>query len=266
MRITALLTCHNRRANTLECLRRLAIQIPCGATVRKIVVDDGSNDGTSDAIAREFPEIRIIKGDGNLYWCGGMRTAWRAAAQEDPDYYLLLNDDTSLYPTALQKLVAIIPNPDCLAIAVAAICDPVTGALTYGGLRRKIGLIPVMGKTEPCDTFNANCALVPRAVYSRLGMLHDRYTHGMGDYDYGWLARRRGIQLIQSGEYLGECPINTNEGTWTDNTLPRLKRLQLLSSPKGHPFGEWLVFNYRNSGWKWPFYTISPIVRILLGR
>ena len=266
MNITVVITCHNRRDKTLECLRLLTIQPPCGSDIGFIVVDDGSTDGTSEAIAAEFPAVKILKGDGSLYWCGGMRKAWREAVKMDPDYYLLMNDDTHLYPEALQKLVTMIPSPDCLAIAIAAICDPVTRCATYGGIRRKVGVIPASGRIEYCDTFNANCALIPRAVYSRLGILYEGYTHGMGDFDYGCQARKLGIDLLQSGDFLGESAVDSPRGTWLDRSLSRKERFRLLESPKGLPFREWLVFNYRNSGWKWPFYALSPVIRVLMGR
>jgi GT2 family glycosyltransferase len=264
--ISILMTCHNRRDKTLHCIRLLMMQHPCGSDIGFIVVDDGSTDGTSEAIAKEFPAVKILKGDGSLYWCGGMRKAWREAVKMDPDYYLLMNDDTHLYPEALQKLVAMIPRPDCLAIAIACICDPVTRSATFGGIRRKVGLVPASGQIEYCDTFNANCALIPRAVYVRQGILYEGYTHGLGDFDYGCQARKLGIDLIQSAEYLGECSVDSHQGTWRDRSLSRKRRFQLLESPKGLPFREWLVFNYRNSGWKWPLYAVSPLIRVLMGR
>jgi hypothetical protein len=88
----------------------------------------------------------------------------------------------------------------------------------------------------------------------------------MGDTDYGLQASRRGIELLQSGRFLGKCPNNPLEETWCNRSFSRLKRLQILQSPKGRPFREWMEFNRRNSGWKWPYYTVSPILRILLGR
>jgi GT2 family glycosyltransferase len=59
-------------------------------------------------------------------------------------------------------------------------------------------MVPPTGRPELCDTLNANAVLVPGKVYSELGVFHDDYTHGMGDFDCGYQAGRRGARFIQS--------------------------------------------------------------------
>ena len=267
MRVSALLTCFNRKAETLDCLQRIFAQnLPKGARLQIVLVDDGSTDGTSEAVLSSFPEVRIIGGDGSLFWCGGMRRAWQEAALDQPDYFLLVNDDTLLEASALENLLALAPTPDHLVIAVGAICDAETAVPTYGGIARKSGNMSAPnGEPAKCDTFNANAVLIPRAVHARQGILHHAYTHGMGDFDYGFQASRRGIKIIQTGGFVGTCSRNSDKGTWRDTSLTRRERWSLIRSPKGLPFREWLVFNYRNIGWSWPVKTISPYIRVLLG-
>jgi GT2 family glycosyltransferase len=265
MTITALLTCFNRKEKTLGCLRNLEMQDLPGTELKYVVVDDGSTDGTGEAVKHEFPSARLLWGDGSLYWCGGMRVAWTHAAKDDPDYYLMVNDDTLLDPGALQVLLQLAPSPDDRVIAVAAIRDPETGQATYGGQRDISGLIEPDGRAHECDTLNGNAVLVTRAVYQEIGMLHGAYSHAMGDLDYGYLAKRHGIKIIQSPEFLGTCPRNSRHNTWMDRSLGRRKRLWLLRSKKGLPFSEWMTYNRRNAGWSWPWKTVSPYIRVLLG-
>ena len=265
-KIATLLTCFNRKEKTLQCLRGLSAQeLPEGVVIEIVLVDDGSRDGTAEAVLAEFPGARVIRGDGSLYWCGGMRKAWREAAASDPDHYLLLNDDTLLLPGALRALLEIAGTPDSRVIAVAAIRDPHTGKAAYGGIRHKTGLVAAGGKLETCNTFNANAVLVPRPVYRELGIFHETYTHGMGDFDYGYQATRRGMHVIQSADFLGECERNALAGSWRDRSLSRATRWDILRSPKGLPFREWMTFNRRNAGWRWPLKTLSPYVRVILG-
>ena len=69
------------------------------------VLDDASSDGTGEAIAEQFPEVTVLRGDGKLYWNGGMRRAFAAAIAGDYDYYLWMNDDTTLDDGALALLL-----------------------------------------------------------------------------------------------------------------------------------------------------------------
>ena len=136
MDIAILLTCHNRREKTSGCLLSLRNQIGLAASVFQLnifLVDDGCNDGTAEAALKIWPSANIIAGDGTLFWCGGMRKAWSAAAAIDPDYYLLVNDDTVLFPQAVTELLTICPTPETPVIAVGAIRDPETGHWVYGG-------------------------------------------------------------------------------------------------------------------------------------
>lgn len=267
LKIIALLTCFNRREKTICCLERfLGQELPPGVALGAVVVDDGSTDETGEAVARKFPGVELIKGTGNLYWCGGMRLAWQKAAQTDPDYYVLLNDDTHLEPFAVDRLLALAGSPDSRRIAVGAIRDPETGEATYGGWQGRDGLIHPNGGDVACDTFNGNCVLIPRGVYEEMGILSGIYTHGMADFDYGFQAGKRGISIIQSGCFVGTCSRNKLDGSWRDKNLTRIQRLRHLQSPKGLPWKEWVAYNRRNSGWKWPLLSVSPFIRILMGR
>ena len=265
-RITSLATCHNRRGLTLACLERLQEQIRSNEIqITIVLVDDGSKDGTGNEVAEKFPNARILAGPGDLYWCGGMRLAWKEAAREDPDYYLLLNDDTMLAPHALKTLLELTGSPDAEVIAVATIADSESGEVIYGGISRGKGILSP-SDTEPCETFNANCVLVPRAVFRRVGSLHHAYTHSMGDIDYGFQASRLGVVIKKSTEFLGTCGSNSITGTWQDRSLPIRTRMKLLQHPKGLPFREWVVFCKRNMGFMWPYRCISPFLRILARR
>lgn len=78
--IAVLLTCHNRREKTLSCLQSLfGATMPEGYKTEVFLVDDGSTDGTGEAVEKCFPQVTVIQGDGNLYWNKGMNLAWKNA-------------------------------------------------------------------------------------------------------------------------------------------------------------------------------------------
>ena len=108
--IAILMTCHDRVAVTVGCLKQLfaaAARLE-GWSCKVFLVDDGSIDGTGDRVRAAFPDVHVIDGDGTLYWAKGMLTAWEAAVAEryDWDGYLWLNDDTELTDGSLVQLMA----------------------------------------------------------------------------------------------------------------------------------------------------------------
>ena len=202
--VAALITCHNRKAQTLACLERLLGQELSQDAVLKVhLVDDGSTDGTADAVRQRYPSVSIIPADGSLFWCTGMRLAWEHAAKANPEFYLWLNDDTLLRPGTVGTLIRVAQeagNPAC--IVVGSCCDVYSGARTYGG-QRQLGkhpakLSPIEPDAEtakPCDTFNGNCVLVTRTAYRALGIMRD-FQHATADTDYGLRARRLGVPVM----------------------------------------------------------------------
>ena len=101
--IAVLMTCFNRKDKTLKSLESLFRQ---NADVDVYLVNDGCTDGTHEAVTLQFPQVNIIRGTGSLFWNRGMHLAWTTAVgRRDYDHFLWLNDDTMLYPDAIQELM-----------------------------------------------------------------------------------------------------------------------------------------------------------------
>ena len=236
--IAVLLTVHNRKEKTLLCLENLYSQeIPNGYAIDVWLTDDGCTDGTPEAIAERFPNVHIIKGDGNLYWNRGMYTAWEAAAKSmDYDYYMWLNDDTFIYNNCIQSLVEASAEKDDKAIIVGATVDTMTKQkLTYGGRIESGEIAPIQGMLTPVDHFNGNIVFVPRSVFRTLGNLDYYFTHSKGDFDYGLRAAKAGIAMYQVGICLGECDAHPALDKWCNPEVPFRERWRMLHKPNGMP-------------------------------
>ena len=97
VRVAVLMACHNRREHTLACLRALrAAEIEARQSCDVYLLDDGSSDGTVEAVANDFPRVHLLRGDGSLFWNRGMHRVFEAALGRGYDFYLGLNDDTLL--------------------------------------------------------------------------------------------------------------------------------------------------------------------------
>jgi len=273
-RLAALMTCHNRVAVTLKCLETLKAQKTGECKVDIFLVDDGSTDGTTNAVRSYYPEINIIAGDGGLYWCGGMHRAFGQAMEKGYDFYLWLNDDTTLDPDALSRLLNaydLASNSHGKAlIVVGSVRDPSTGEFSYGGWQRKTGLRlttswmrvpPEIDRPVFCDTMNGNCVLIPSEVVQRVGNLDPVFRHGMGDLDYGLRASAKGCKIMLAPGSFGHCLKNDGTGLWFDAQLSTLARWKKLLGPKGMPVMPWLIFTFRHKGPLWFFVWIAPYLQ-----
>ena len=273
-RISVLMACHNRRERTLTCLRSLFRQED-QATLEVFLVDDGSSDGTAGSVQREFPAVRIVPGTGDLYWSGGMRVAYRLAAQSEHDFLLWLNDDVELHPDALETMLTthreLVGAGHAAAIVVGAVCDPLTHTTTYSGVsrgnsRRKMQFSAVEPNdhAQACETMHGNLVLVPKAVHQLVGNLDPAFTHAISDFDYGLRALRHGCEVWLAPGHLGSCARNPLQGTWLDSCLSARARLQEMCSPRGLPPVEWWVFTRRHAGRAWPLFWASPYLRLVV--
>jgi GT2 family glycosyltransferase len=272
------MTCHNRRTKTLKCLELLFGQsLPADYHLDVFLVDDGSSDGTGEAVHAAFPTVNVIPADGSLFWSGGMHLAWRHAAEGDYEFYLWMNDDTHVRPGCTATLLnthqqyAAAGQEAC--IIVASCYDPDTGKHSYGGEMvrdrhpgKAIAVLPDPHLPKSCDTFNGNCVLVPRAVFKALGFMR-RFRHSMSDTDYGLYATRNHLPVIIAPGYLAECVLNPifdcPHSAWQNRALPRAERWRKLVGRQGLPPIDWWRFLWAHAGvralWYWPI----PYLRVL---
>lgn len=278
LKICAILTCFNRKDKTEACLDALigAAQYMAGSvSLHIIVTDDGSKDGTSEMLQKQFPQAEVLNGDGGLYWNGGMRVAYGQALGQVHDFYLWINDDTTLFPNSLEKLLAThdaqFASTGRAGLVVGSTCND-EGKVSYGGQRRKAGgkplefyLVEPTPHPQISDSANGNCLLVSEEAARQLGNLEEAYVHCMGDLDYGLRATKLGIPLWVSPGFVGKCgndhPLG---GSYLDSTLPFRVRWKKALSPKELSPRSWAVFCRRHAGPWWPLYWAWPYAKIVL--
>ena len=248
--IAALITCHNRREKTLQCLNALFCQNGLGYLyqIEVFLVDDGCTDGTTEAIILNFPHVNIIQGNGELYWNRGMHLAWETAVKtKDFDYYLWLNDDTFLFKNALENLFnKTFPT----SIVCGATKSSILENVTYGGISDKNNklLIP-NGSYQNADYCNGNCVLIPRIVFNRLGNLDPIFHHALGDFDYGIRARKKGIEIKVAPEFVGFCESHEITPKWRSDSFNLFNRLKNLYTPLSGCYPpEFFIFDKRHNG------------------
>ncbi len=213
--ITIVIPVHNRLEFTRQCLACLSVQ-----TYRRfkiIVVDDGSTDGTELMIMQEFPDVVVLKGDGNLWWTEatnwGIRYAQKKQDKSQENFILTLNDDTRVAPDYLQTMLdAYRTHKPCLIGSVSVDSDN-PNKLEYAGAAFE--LYTAGGRHLSEDYHNnyrelaertsyveshslpGRGTLIPMEVFDRIGLFDSkRYIHYMSDIEFSVRARKAGYRLI----------------------------------------------------------------------
>lgn len=76
-----------------------------------VVIDNGSTDGSPEWVASERPDVRLIRNNANMWYCGGHNIGIR---ETDSEYILLLNSDVFIDPDFLDRMVrALDADPHC---------------------------------------------------------------------------------------------------------------------------------------------------------
>lgn len=275
--LIAVMTSFNRRAATLACLARYERAArQAGVDLNAVLMDDGSTDGTSEAVREQYPWAEVMVGDGSLFWNRGMHHAQACAMGRNADYLLWLNDDTELLPDSIAGLL----ETECSlrikhgqpVVIVGSTADRETGRLTYGGYIASKRWKPftyqrVWHETESveCHAMNGNVVLIPMRIAQAVGNLDPVFEHAMGDTDYALRARAMGYRVFVAPGFVGHCSNNAVSGTYLDASLPLPARWKKMLSRKGLPPRSWRHFTRRHGGLVWPIYFVWPYFKLVAG-
>ena len=277
--VAVLLTVFNRKHKTLRCLDSLrnTLTETSNITVKVFLTDDGSTDGTADAIRSiTYPlEIEILQGTGDLFWNGGMINSWKAAIAEGGwDGFLWLNNDTEVLPDFWPDLLAADDHSRRTfgkgGIFVGSTKDATTGAFTYGGfiytnkltLKDKM-ILPDGATFQPCEAAHGNITYVSANVVDRQGIFCEKYIHGGTDHDYTYLAHKAGFPVLVLPHYAGICENDhPKDGGRTDFfKLPLKERISYLKSPRGLNLHNALLYSKRCFPWRYPIILVTGYLK-----
>lgn len=212
---------YNTRTILLNCIHSI-YETTGDLSLEIIVVDNGSRDGSPEAVQASFPGARVIANRDNR---GFAKAVNQALAASSGRYFLLLNSDTIMGEGALARMVA---HLDAHAETGGLGCLQKTAegrrirsAFAFPGLREHVlnirffrALAPgAVGKEaspggdprapREVDWVNGACLMVRTDVLRTLGGLDERYFMYFEDVDLCLRLKRLGYRVT----YLPEAQI-----------------------------------------------------------
>jgi GT2 family glycosyltransferase len=205
----------NTRDLTVQSLRHL-LDTDQGVTLRLLVRDNASTDGTAEALAREVPEAEVDVGQRNLGFAAGMNAL---LTRTTADWVLVLNSDAWPEPgaiaamlragTAQADLAAVAPRllrPDGSlefstfpfpSIPISLLYATGLRALLPSRLAAHWMLPPRWLHDRPREVSWAVGAalLIPRTALQRVGGFDPSYFMYGEDVDWSWRARTQGLHV-----------------------------------------------------------------------
>lgn len=196
--IYVLLPVHNRRSVTMGFARCLAQQTETDWHL--VLVDDGSSDGTAEAVTRMLPRTTVIRGTGRWWWAGSLQQAYLWLKRRDlstDDIVLIANDDTLFDPDFL-ALARVALARSRRSLLLAQLYDQDAGLLVEVGVHVDWHAMRFSGVMDPTDV---NC-LSTRGLFLfahefvQLGGFHPHLLpHYGSDYEFTIRAHRAGFEL-----------------------------------------------------------------------
>ncbi len=191
---------HNRREVTRAYLTDLLAQTD--QDYQLVLVDDGSTDGTAEMVLEKMPNAIVLKGNGRLYWAGGLHKAYRYLKKgilSREDIVFISNDDIRLPADFLETGRRLVEeHPDRLVSALrylperpekpgnpVFLRDPVTAK----GRRCEPG--------EPGNVTSTKALFMTAEAYLTIGGMHPfLIPHYCSDDEYTLRAARKGYPSI----------------------------------------------------------------------
>lgn len=253
-KVAAVVPIHNGREETLIFLESLTAVTYPGLTV--VVVDDGSTDGSADAIVERFPQVTLIKGDGNLWWSGATNLGIRQALRQGIDYILTINNDNVVAPGFLEPLVAAAQShPRSMVTAKMHAFEEQTHICSFGGIidwrlgeirdrnnRRDNG---GFDRLSDCDWLHGGSTLIPAAAFTEIGFFDsDNCPQYQGDTEFSLRAKKHGYRLLAEPQSIvyNKTTVSTGTEALDKNSITAL--LTRFNSPFYFRANYFLYRNY----------------------
>jgi GT2 family glycosyltransferase len=205
-KIHILLPVHNRREITRHFVKCLSQQTY--SNYHLVLIDDGSTDDTAEMVQEYIENITVIQGDGNWWWAGSLQQGinWLNGdnSVKQNDIVLIINDDVIFEPDFLERGHKILQHKSNVLL-LAQFWNNAMHCAIETGLDADLKLMTFATATTPNKI---NC-LSTRGLLLRLSDINGiggfrplLLSHYWSDYEFTIRAKRKGLHLITSSNFL----------------------------------------------------------------
>ena len=170
-----------------------------------VLVDNGSSDGSTEFVRRNFPSVKIVRSKRNIGAAGGYNLGISNAKGK---YVAVLNNDIEVDSEWLQPLVKILEeSPDVAGVdakylnyydrkrfdssaAAGRLLDFLGNCFARGVNEEDRGQYDEITRIFTC------CTLFRREVLEEVGLFDQDFFYGYEDADLSWRVILRGYQIL----------------------------------------------------------------------
>lgn len=202
----------NQKVDTLRCLE--ALEKVAEPELKIFVVDNGSGDGSVQAIEERFPNVEVYTSAVNLGCAGGRTVILRRFLQSKADYLAFLDNDAFVEPDCFVQLLEEIERaPEIGVVGIKAYyLDEPNKFWSRGGAQfdpwrccfTKLGQRETddgqYNKSEDVDSIPGGFTFLKRQVADKVPVMDERYFIYYEDSDWCFRVKRAGLRLVTSAK------------------------------------------------------------------
>jgi GT2 family glycosyltransferase len=236
-------------------------------SIKTIVIDNASTDGSSEIIKESFPEIDFIQSDENLGFGKANNIGIKKAYDNNADYVFLLNQDAWINNNSIEELVKIAESSQTYGILSPIHLNGTGNALDYNFSKY---IIPpkcmniysdiYLNKTEKTiydvNFINAAAWLISRKCIETVGGFSPSFFHYGEDDNYceRVLFHNLKIGVYPNSEIYHDREQRVNNNYFSDEKIFYKRNIVFKLS---NPFSKRTKFSFYKSEFKSIYITLA---------